>query len=78
MVLTSGFYNWLSRPQSATAARRQVVRNESLVPCPPTPFRVTTGAEAEAAAAMPDLVTRDFTATAPGEKFVGDITYIHT
>src|SRR5699024_7332454 len=29
-------------------------------------------------ASMPDLVGRDFTATAPGQKFVGDITYIHT
>jgi putative transposase len=27
---------------------------------------------------MPDLVPRDFTATAPGEKMVGDITYIPT
>ena len=33
---------------------------------------------AQAAASMPDLVGRDFTATAPGQKFVGDITYIHT
>lgn len=117
-VSTSGFYNWLSRPQSATAARRQVLaqrvryffeasdgtygyrrihadladedtecspelvrqimRDENLVPCQPRPFRTTTRADAEAAAAMPDLVNRDFTATAPGTKFVGDITYIHT
>ncbi|MGC0423334.1 DDE-type integrase/transposase/recombinase [Embleya sp. AB8] len=27
---------------------------------------------------MPDLVGRDFTAAAPGEKLVGDITYIPT
>jgi transposase InsO family protein len=26
----------------------------------------------------PDLVDRDFTATAPGERFVGDITYLPT
>ena len=26
----------------------------------------------------PDLIRRDFTATAPGEKFVGDITYLPT
>lgn len=25
VVSTSGFYDWLSRPQSATAARRQVL-----------------------------------------------------
>ena len=118
MVSTSGFYHWLSRPQSATAAHRnalaaqvrhfftasdgtygyrrihadladagtecspelvrQIMRQEGLVPCQPRPFRVTTDADAEAAANMPDLVKRDFTADRPGRKFVGDITYIHT
>lgn len=29
-------------------------------------------------AGLPDLVNRDFTATAPGAKLVGDITYIRT
>ena len=117
-VSTSGFYNWLSRPQSATAARReqlaervrhyfeasggtygyrrihadlaeegigcsaelvrQIMRQERLVPCQPRPFRVTTQADEDAAASMPDLVQRDFTADRPGVKFVGDITYIHT
>ena len=117
-VSTSGFYDWLKRPQSATAARRevladrirgffeesdgtygyrrihadltgagiecspelvrQIMRQEQLVPCQPRPFRVTTEADAEAAALMPDLVKRDFTADRPGVKFVGDITYIHT
>lgn len=117
-VSTSGFYDWLSRPQSATAARRealtarvrhfftasqetygyrrihadladegtecspelvrQIMRSEGLVACQPRPFRVTTEADAEAAAGMPDLVGRDFTADRPGVKFVGDITYIHT
>jgi putative transposase len=117
-VSTSGFYHWLSRPQSATAARRealtarvehffaasdgtygyrrvhadladegtqcspelvrQIMREAGLVACQPRPFRVTTDADAEAAAGMPDLVERDFTADRPGRKFVGDITYIHT
>lgn len=117
-VSTSGYYHWLSRPQSATAARRevlaarirhfftasdgtygyrrihadllaegvecspelvrQIMNQEHLVPCQPRPFRVTTEADAEAAASMPDLVKRDFTADRPGVKFVGDITYIHT
>ena len=57
---------------------RQIMRQESLVPCQPRPFRVTTDTDAVAAALMPDLVTRDFTADRPGRKFVGDITYIHT
>ncbi|MGP5698089.1 IS3-like element ISAar4 family transposase [Glutamicibacter arilaitensis] len=57
---------------------RQIMRQEGLVPCQPRPFRTTTEADAEAAASMPDLVKRDFTANRPGLKFVGDITYIHT
>src|SRR5699024_7153094 len=117
-VSTSGFYDWVTRRQSATAARRealaarirhfftasdgtygyrrihadladegtecspelvrQIMRDEHLVPCQPRPFRVTTQADAQAAATMPDLVQRDFTADRPGTKFVGDITYIHT
>ena len=54
------------------------MRQEALIPCQPRPFRVTTDADATAAALMPDLVKRDFTADRPGVKFVGDITYIHT
>ena len=57
---------------------RQLMRQEGLVACQPRPFRVTTEANALAAANMPDLLTRDFTADRPGVKFVGDITYIHT
>lgn len=57
---------------------RQIMREANLEPCQPRPFRVTTVADAGAAAAMPDLVKRDFTAERPGFKFVGDITYIHT
>ena len=112
-VSTSGFYDWLSRLQSPTAARRQalaarirhffeasdgtygyrrihadladdgtecsaelvrqIMRDEALVPCQPRPFRVTTQADAQAAASMPDLVGRDFNANAPGTTFVGDM-----
>ena len=57
---------------------RQIMRHQGLVACQPRPFRITTEADAEAAAGMPDLVNRDFTADRPGVKFVGDITYIHT
>jgi transposase InsO family protein len=34
-----------------------------------------TKADAAAAASMPNLVKRNFTADRPGVKFVGDITY---
>ena len=56
---------------------RAIMRDEALVACQPRPWRQTTVPD-EAAAATPDLVNRDFTAGAPGEKMVGDITYIHT
>ena len=41
------------------------MRHQCLVAGQPRPFRLTTEADAEAAAGMPDLVKRDFTA-APG------------
>ncbi|GAA2046189.1 IS3 family transposase [Yaniella flava] len=117
-VSRSGYYDWRSRPQSATAARReeltariwfyfddsdqtygyrrvhadlvaegtdaspelvrQIMTEEQMIACQPRPFRVTIDPDAQAAATTPDLVQRDFSATAPGQKFVGDITYIHT
>jgi transposase InsO family protein len=56
---------------------RRLMRELGLVACQPRPWRTTTvrGEEPSTAA---DLVNRDFTATAPGEKLVGDITYIRT
>ena len=48
---------------------RQIMRQLGLVACQPRPFRVTTEADAEAAASMPDLLGRDFTADRPGIKF---------
>lgn len=56
---------------------RALMRAEGLVACQPRPWRVTTIADPQAPA-TPDLVGRDFTADAPGVKFVGDITYIPT
>lgn len=116
-VSRSGFYDWASRPSSATAERRRelaalvawvfegsdatygyrrvhaeldrrgvpcspelvrsIMRELDLVPCQPKPFRPTTTTPGDAAA-VPDLVRRDFTADAPGVKLVGDITYIPT
>src|SRR5438067_1517017 len=56
---------------------RQLMRDMGLVPCPPKPWRPTT-TQADSQYHIPDLPRRDFTATAPGTKLVGDITYIHT
>lgn len=56
---------------------RAIMRELDLVPCQPQPWRPTTTQPGDAAA-IPDLLGRDFTAEAPGRKLVGDITYIPT
>ena len=116
-VSKSGFYEWRSRPDSATAKRREelrllvkkafddsdgtyghrrvwaqlarwgiacglelvrkLMRQLGLVPCQPRPWRPQTTQQGQAGP-IPDLVNRDFGATVPGAKMVGDITYIPT
>ncbi|MEU7768212.1 IS3 family transposase, partial [Nocardia sp. NPDC049190] len=56
---------------------RTIVRELGLIACQPRPFRPVTTLAGDAAD-LPDLVRRDFTATAPAAKLVGDITYIRT
>jgi putative transposase len=117
-ISKSGYYEWRSRPESATTQRRellkikiralfeandetygyrrlhaalvrggeqvsdelvrQLMREMALVPCQPKPWRRSLTAQDAAAGPIPDLVNRDFTAGKPGEKMVGDITYIFT
>jgi len=116
-VSKSGFYDWKSRPESATAKRqrqlgliitrifedsdstygyrriagqlarqgtvagpelvRRLMRQLGLVPCQPRPWRPATTKQGQAGP-IPDLVNRDFSAGVPGQKMVGDITYIPT
>lgn len=56
---------------------RALMRKENLVPCGPRPFRHSL-TDSAGGHEIPDLVNRDFTAEKPGEKMVGDITYIPT
>jgi transposase InsO family protein len=56
---------------------RLLMRQLGLQPCQPRPWRPST-TEPDDAHRIPDLVNRDFTADRPGEKLVGDITYIPT
>ena len=116
-VSKSGYYEWRSRPESATARRRAelkllirkafddsdgtyghrrvwsqlarwgvraglelvraLMRELGLVACQPRPWRPVTTRQGQAGP-VPDLVNRDFSAVVPGEKMVGDITYITT
>lgn len=55
---------------------RRLMRELGLEPCQPKPKRVSL--TQTASGAVPDLVGRNFTADAPGEKLVGDITYVKT
>jgi putative transposase len=56
---------------------RALMRELGLVACQPRPWRPATTQQG-AAGPIPDLVNRDFSAEVPGQKMVGDITYIPT
>jgi transposase InsO family protein len=56
---------------------RALMRELGLVACQPRPWRPVTTRQGQAGP-VPDLVNRDFSAVVPGEKMVGDITYITT
>jgi transposase InsO family protein len=57
---------------------RSIMRELGLEPCQPKPWRFSLTEGDGQEHDIPDLVNRDFTAAAPGEKMVGDITYIPT
>jgi putative transposase len=57
---------------------RALMRELNLEPCQPRPWRHSLTEQDGQAGPIPDLVNRDFTADAPGQKMVGDITYIPT
>jgi putative transposase len=57
---------------------RQLMRELGLEPCQPRPWRRSLTEQDGQAGPIPDLVKRDFAAEKPGEKMVGDITYIWT
>lgn len=57
---------------------RGLMRDLDLRSCQPRPWRHSLTENDGQAGPIPDLVNRDFTAEAPGEKMVGDITYIPT
>jgi putative transposase len=57
---------------------RSVMRELGPEACQPKPWRFSLTEGDGQEHDIPDLVNRDFTASAPGEKIVGDITYIST
>lgn len=56
---------------------RKLMREMGLITVQPRPFRTTTEPDPSSPDTV-DLVNRDFTASRPGTKVVGDITYIRT
>jgi transposase InsO family protein len=54
---------------------RRLMRELGLVACQPRPWRPSTTKQGQAGP-IPDLVSRGFSAEIPGQKMVGDITYI--
>lgn len=54
---------------------RAIMADLGLVACQPRPWRPVTTIAGDAGSA-PDLLGRDFTATEPGTRLVGDITYV--
>ena len=68
-------------PEVATASVRlvrELMHEHGLRACQPRAYRVTTLRDEAGEPAVVDHLERDFTATAPGCKLVGDITYIRT
>jgi putative transposase len=63
--------------QASPELVRRLMRQLGLEPCQPGPRRRCLTAQGPAGP-IPDLVNRDFSASVPGEKMVGDITYIPT
>ena len=57
---------------------RGLMRELRLMPCQPRPWRVSLTEGDGGGRQLPDLLEQDFTAAAPGQKMVGDITYIPT
>ncbi len=55
---------------------REIMAEQGLESCHPRPWRCLTRQDGSKPA--PDLIGRDFTATRPGVRFVGDITQIDT
>jgi putative transposase len=57
---------------------RSLMRELGLEPCQPKPWRFSLTEHDGQEHHIPDLLRRDFTADAPGQKLVGDITYVPT
>jgi transposase InsO family protein len=57
---------------------RDIMRELHLRPCQPKPWRVSLTEADDRDHRLPDLLEQDFSAGRPGEKMVGDITYIST
>lgn len=57
---------------------RDIMAGLGLRPCQPRPWRGSLTEADDRAHHIPDLLSQDFTAEGPGQKLVGDITYVPT
>jgi putative transposase len=57
---------------------RDIMRELGLRPCQPRPWRASLTEADDRDHRIPDLLGQDFSAAQPGQKMVGDITYIPT
>jgi putative transposase len=57
---------------------RGIMRELDLQPCQPRPWRFNLTEQDGREHRIPDLLEQDFTADAPGQKLIGDITYVPT
>ena len=64
--------------QASPELVRNIMRDLGLQPCQPRPWRAGLTEQAGGGHRIPDLFGRESTAEAPGDKMVGDITYINT
>jgi putative transposase len=72
-----GSYSQEEVPDDSNERVRRLMRELNLIPVQTMTFKATTNSKHSLPVA-PNLLQKDFTASAPCQKWVVDITYVHT